>query len=463
MKYASLLFATALLSTACSTFRTVSKQWKSEQTATTWSASFEQFTGTERLRLPSQPEQLVYLSSQVTAKAGQLQLVANDQVLPTPTKVGHHKIPLTQPVRVEIVGKQAVGAFTLRYPVFQQKQITVNANPNIELLGLCYLLTQYDDLAAIPSEQTFLIDGQNIRIKDLYALNLKLAAPFTRFAGSRHMAVIKSYFEKDFYLHYANFLLSLDAFPQAVVPADSRFVRQFASLDDARRFIGACNAFYQEIAFDAFLRQHRPYYAAMLAEVSGNLPPAGFITEMEHLYSKQVSQYRLYPSLLVPFGSGFAVGDEQSVGNIFGSFVKPESIADTAALRLGFADSKALRTVCIHEFGHSFVNPEVDQVSVEALAKTAFLFEPIKGKMSEQGYNQWKICLYEHFNRAGEVLVARLVGDPAKAAELLQDNVKNREFLYLPQIVEKLDYWYHNEYLDKTYQQKVQEIVADLR
>lgn len=463
MKHASLLLAAALLSTACSTSRTISRNWHSTQSTDAWAASFDRFSGREQLHFPQQNGQLVYLSRQVVGAERAVQLRANGRALPAATKVSHDKLPLSQPTRLDIVGSGAAGAFKLRYPVHEQKQVTVNVKPNIELLGLCYLLTQYEDLAAIPDEQTAVIDGQTTKIKDLYALNLKLAGDFKPFAASPHLAVIKSYFDKDFYLHYANFLLSLDAFPRATVQADNRFVRQFASVADAQRFVAACNAFYREIGFEAFLRQHRPYYTTMLAEVAGNLPPAGFITEMEHLYGKQVGQYHLYPSLMIPFSSGFAVGGDGAVGNVFGSFRRPESITDTTALRLGFADSQALRTVCIHEFGHAFVNPEIDLVNNRLLAATTPLFEPIKGKMSEQGYDQWKICLYEHFNRAGEVLVARLVGDPAKADELLQDNVANREFRYLPQIVEKLDYWYYHEYLDKSYQQKVEEIVAELR
>jgi len=83
--------------------------------------------------------------------------------------------------------------------------------------------------------------------------------------------------------------------------------------------------------------------------------------------------------------------------------------------------------------------------------------------MSEQGYNQWKICLYEHFNRANEVIIARHLGDEVKANELLKDNIENRSFIYIPQIIEKLEFWYNNEFLDITYEQKVNEIISELK
>lgn len=454
----------AWLATACAVPRPVTTGWQSRQAPDAWVASFDQFTGQEQLRFPRQRQHLLYLSQQLAASAGQLEVQVAGQPLPAaPGTVAHHKLPLTQPVRVAVVGRQARGSFKLRYPVYRQPRIQVAFSPNLELLSFCNLLLQYHDLAAIPDAQTVDFAGKPVKVKDLYALNLKLAAPYQAFAASPHLAVIKTYFDRSFYLHYANFVLGLPAFPQASVPADKPPGPQFASAAEAQQFVSACNAFYQEIGFDAFLRQHQPYYTAMLAEVNGNLPPPAFLTEMEHLYGQPAASYRLYPSLTMLFSTGFAVGGDHVIGNVFGSFTPPTSVTDTAALRLGFADRQALRTVCVHEFGHSFVNPAIDQVGAPVLAATAARFAPIQAPMAAQGYGEWKICLYEHFTRAGEVLTARLVGDPAKAEALLADNVQQCHFMYLPQIVAQLQYWYDHEYLDKSYPQKVQEIIAGLR
>lgn len=464
MKSSFWLCALAWLATACAVPRSVTTGWQSRQAPDAWVASFDQFTGQEQLRFPRQEERLLYLSQQLTTSAGQLEVQVNGQPLPAaPGAVAHHKLPLTQPTRVAVVGRQARGSFKLRYPVYRQPRIQVVFSPNLELLSFCNLLLQYDNLAAIPDAQTVDFAGKPARVKDLYALNLQLAAPYKSFAASPHLAVIKTYFDRSFYLHYANFVLGLADFPQARVLPGKAVGPQFASAAEAQRFVDACNAFYRETGFDAFLRRWQPCYAAMLAEVNGNLPPPTFLTEMEHLYGQPSATYRLYPSLTMLFSTGFAVGGDHVIGNVFGSFLPPAGVGDTAALRLGFADRSALRTVCVHEFGHSFVNPVIDQVSAPVLAATAARFAPIQAQMAAQGYNEWKICLYEHFTRAGEVLTARLVGDSAKADELLTDNVQQRHFIYLPQIVTQLQHWYDHEYLDKSYPQKVEEIIAGLR
>jgi hypothetical protein len=53
----------------------------------------------------------------------------------------------------------------------------------------------------------------------------------------------------------------------------------------------------------------------------------------------------------------------------------------------------------------------VDKLPKEKFSQTELLFEPLKSKMSDQGYNTWKVCMYEHFIRAGEIMIAEKLGD----------------------------------------------------
>ncbi|MHC0442809.1 DUF4932 domain-containing protein [Flavobacterium sp. 3-210] len=256
--------------------------------------------------------------------------------------------------------------------------------------------------------------------------------------------------------------MGIDSFPNATVDKNNKFTNHFETLDDAKKFVKAMNDFYAEINFDSFFEKYSQYYKRMTLEVAENLPKENFITEMEHFYGKRIGSYNLYPSLTMPFSQGFAVGSDDMVGNVFGSFNMPKEIGKDSKLDLGFNNTIALRTSCVHEFGHSFINPTIDAIDEKYLEATEKLFEPIGNKMTAQGYNQWKICLYEHFARAGEIVIAKLVGDSNKAQEIMNDNVTNRSFIYLPQIVEKLEYWYYHEFFTKTYQQKVEEIISQL-
>jgi len=46
------------------------------------------------------------------------------------------------------------------------------------------------------------------------------------------------------------------------------------------------------------------------------------------------------------------------------------------------------------------------------------------------------------------MMIAGLLGDKQKAEEILKDNADNRFYRYLPQIVDQLECWYNNEFLD---------------
>lgn len=448
-----------LLLCACKSTR----NWNSKQSHQRWDASFSRFTGRERLFIPKQKNKIVYLSTQSTCDNKSLSIQHGRQKLSAAPALSHHKIRLDSNLRIDIIAKEAKGSFSLAYPIYDVKKINVNFNKNLEFLCTCYLLSIYDDINSLPDSVTFEIDGKKRKAKDLYSLNLKVASEFKPFLKSADLAIIKSCFDKNFYLHYANFILSLPPFPGAAISRSDQLAENFKSPDEARSFVSALNRFYRTIGFDAFLERYRPYYSAMISEVQSNLPKENFIMEMEHFYGKSIPNYNLYPSLSMPFSSGFALGDSSMIGNVFGSFGIAAELNDTTKLHLGFENSTSLRSLSVHEFGHSFVNPAVDRAGAADIKITELLFEPIRLKMTAQGYNDWKICLYEHFVRAGEVITARLVGDPLKAQEILDDNVRNRSFIYLPQIIGELEHWYDQEYLSKTYEQKVNEIIRRLK
>jgi hypothetical protein len=95
------------------------------------------------------------------------------------------------------------------------------------------------------------------------------------------------------------------------------------------------------------------------------------------------------------------------------------------------------------------VNPEVDKLPKEKFSQTELLFEPLKSKMSDQGYNTWKVCIYEHFVRAGEILIAEKLGDTDGAKRLHSEYEQDRKFVYIPAILVELKKYDKGTY--KTY------------
>jgi hypothetical protein len=196
------------------------------------------------------------------------------------------------------------------------------------------------------------------------------------------------------------------------------------------------------INFNEYIVNTRSYYEAALDEVRSSLPTFDVLKSIETFYGKTFNKYSLVPSLTIPRGMGFGISytrnNRTSIFNVFGAF-DFQSLQETNKLNLGFRVPQQLRELSIHEFGHSFVNPVIDQIPQETITKGERLFDPIKSAMSNQGYTTWKICLYEHFVRAGEVVIAKISGDQAGSERLRSEYVNNRKFIYLPTIIEELE------------------------
>ena len=81
---------------------------------------------------------------------------------------------------------------------------------------------------------------------------------------------------------------------------------------------------------------------------------------------------------------------------------------------------------------------------------TTHLYEPIKEQMSQHAYTEWKMCLYEHFVRAGEVLINRYLGQKEKADQMLNSFVKDG-FIYVPFIVQELEQYEKIPFAERDY------------
>jgi len=224
--------------------------------------------------------------------------------------------------------------------------------------------------------------------------------------------------------------------------------------------LNALNKLYVEVDFDNYFTQYQEQYEMAVKQVEERLPPREFTSVMEKFYNKSFGSYNLIPSLLQYTTMGFGVNYETNEGvniyNIFGGFY-PKKFAE---FDMGFNDESSIRELSTHEFGHSFANPVIDSLPEAIVVETEHLFAAIKEPMENQGYGQWKICLYEHLVRAGEVIIARILGNWSSADDLLVEYVGNRNFLYLPIFVEELQNYY--SYQEVTYVEAVKNIMSRL-
>lgn len=324
----------------------------------------------------------------------------------------------------------------------ESKLIQVSINKNVEFLGFVYYLGfEGADIERNnkPSE------------KKRYKYGYDLYQKYKNYTKSVHLAKSMELAQNIWLDYFIGLLIQLDDFPNAKLKpnVEDKYFLRFSekrdkeeALQNVRIFLEELNAFYREVDFDTYLQNSTIYYENALSQVAANRPPAEFVPTMESFYGKSLDSYRLIPSLTLPAGMGFGTWHTSKgkthIFNVFGALVSQE-LEDMANLNTGFDDKRRVREISTHEFGHSFVNPVIDQVPATMIEATKSLFEPIKTDMTRQNYLTWKVCLYEHFVRAGEIIIAKKMKNDVDAQNLLRDFEHNRKFIYLPLVIEELE------------------------
>jgi hypothetical protein len=346
--------------------------------------------------------------------------------------------------------------------LFANDKLKIQINRNVELLGLAYFIGFEGQ--GIESA-TIEIGGNKIPKKDWHNFGFMLYEKYKTHAASENLG--KSFSVADhLWLDYIiAFLLQVESVPNAKLTdnIDESYYINFSKKKDIHEakqnvilFLDGFNAFCREINFDQYMLDSKSYYDKSIEEIKKALPRQDFINTMERFYKTEFDSYSLIPSLTIPKGMGFGLkftlNEMTNVFNVFGA-LDFQDFKDSNRLKMGFENEQKLRELSVHEFGHSFVNPIVGELPEETFKKTEKLFEPLKSKMGEQGYNNWKVCVYEHFVRAGEIFLSEKLGDKERTEKLKTEYVQGREFKYIPVIIPELSKFSRGEY--KTYSETV--------
>lgn len=342
------------------------------------------------------------------------------------------------------------------------KKLKIQINTNVELLGLAYFI----GFEGVDIEtKTIDINGKKMPKKDWHNYGYFIYEKYKKFATNE--SILNSLTVADhLWLDYLiAFLVQVDDFPNArlteAIPESyyinfSKTKNLKEAKENATIFLGGLNTFHKQIDFNQYLIDSKKYYDKAIEEVRNGLPEADFISTMEGFYKNSFDTYTLVPSLTIPKGMGFGVrysaAAKTHIFNVFGA-LDVQKFLDTTDLQMGFADKQNLRELSVHEFGHSFVNPSVDKLPEKIIIETEPLLEPIRLAMSNQGYNTWRASLYEHFVRAGEIIISEKSGDMSGAQNLMKQYLQERQFKYIPAILIELRKYDNGQY--RTYDETV--------
>lgn len=332
-------------------------------------------------------------------------------------------------------------------PANQKKNnLNISFNKNIEFLGFAYFIA----FEGTNSETKVLeIEGKEVLEKDWQNYGFQFYQHYKYLNSSTNLQAALKITEHLWLSDIIPLLLQTGDFPRAGLHSEieEKFYQSFSAdknLAKAREqailFLNACNDFYREANFDQYLQNSTVYYQAAVTQIIENLSATDFISATEKFYRKSFDHYTLIPSLTIPKGMGFGphfmVSGRSYAFSVFGA-VDYQYFLNTKTMDMGFGHKNKLRELSVHEFGHAFVNPEINKILNEVLRSSAPLFEPLRTSMEKQGYNTWKTCITEHFVRAGEVMITKTI-DSLSAEKLKEEYVNARKFIYLPLILEEL-------------------------
>ncbi|MEO1039440.1 MAG: DUF4932 domain-containing protein [Pseudomonadota bacterium] len=204
-------------------------------------------------------------------------------------------------------------------------------------------------------------------------------------------------------------------------------------------FLQALAAFHREAGVADFLHQHAASFACARAEVTTHLPAPGFVDAMETYYGETRSGYSIVVAPIMFPGMGFGPSAPRPGGlhayNVATPFISAETAAEYGC---GYDDQQMVTELSRHEFGHSFVNPQVDALAPETLAAMEPLHAPMRPMAARVGYSSWTSVVAEHFVRLGEIQIAEALGETARADRLRLAYAFEDGFIYLP-VLERAD------------------------
>jgi hypothetical protein len=200
-------------------------------------------------------------------------------------------------------------------------------------------------------------------------------------------------------------------------------------------FMAAAN-FYQASNFRSFQTKYATVYKKSLKQITQNLPNKNFIPSMEKYYGDQKDGYHI---IIMPFfksewGMGWEISTDKKkdIYNITSPFGKQVVIGNDIK-EVGFDDTQKISNLCIHEFGHSFVNTWTStEPYLSSIKKHDFLYSQIE---SAKQYSDWQTLFNEYIVRAGEIIIMQQLGNKTFAEATRK---KYKDWVYLDYFIAQL-------------------------
>jgi hypothetical protein len=239
-----------------------------------------------------------------------------------------------------------------------------------------------------------------------------------------------------------------------------------------KKFVEELRVFYVKRNLQKFFSDNNYFIQGALKEVRNNIPPA-YIDKMEQYYGEKISAYKYFinPFDVVPYDTVFWHGNGPKiksrngwVANMISSaylpLAKKKSLTDHK--EFGFNHPATINTIVTHEFGHSFVNPLLEEYEKKIDESNRLMSDAFISKMDPQGYAQWSTCITEHIVRLGEIRIAQVNGDLKRVESLKKFHIGECSFVLIPDFEKKITAYEKNRNKYKSFKDFIPELLRVL-
>ncbi len=192
---------------------------------------------------------------------------------------------------------------------------------------------------------------------------------------------------------------------------------------------------YEESDFASFFNDHRADYATYLDRVVEGYDARSVIDWMEGFYGTQGESYHVVLAPAMFPGGGYGATIEKEEGLEVYQVVRANGTSEEAP---AFISGNQLALLTNHEWGHSFVNPAVDEhLALLKVYRLQAFFDPVAGYMEKQAYPKPSIFFKEQILRAVSVLwIEETFGEEVADQQIAHE--ENRGFYLTRFTVEQL-------------------------
>jgi hypothetical protein len=196
-------------------------------------------------------------------------------------------------------------------------------------------------------------------------------------------------------------------------------------------YISEIQNFVLESDFTKFWKSKEEFYRKIIDLTFSELGNLDLVKTLEDYFNETQNSYNIIISPSFRGGYGPSIPGTNGKLDIY-SCISPTSIKDG----IPYLSKDGLSYYVLHEFGHSFVNPESSKYT-ERIQSNSKLFGPIMSDMSKMAYGSWSICVNEHILRAAHIRMKSLSSDQVNISNLINQEKSNR-FIYIEPLLKKL-------------------------